>query len=190
MSRAIELADAAISVVADGGLKALTHRAVDARAGAPPGTTSNHFRSRQALVQGVADRLEQRDLELAARLFSREPPSLPTFLAAMARYLHQMASAHRELTRVRMALFLSDAGQFRAGHARFVDAIAGQLAAFDIADPATKALAMIDYLDGVLLHTTTVRAAVPSQDVVGDVLTAIAIGSKPQERAVSPGTRR
>ncbi|MUM18095.1 MULTISPECIES: TetR/AcrR family transcriptional regulator [unclassified Mycobacteroides] len=48
------LADAAIMVLAERGLKGLTHRAVDAAAGEPVGTTSRYFRTREALLRGVA----------------------------------------------------------------------------------------------------------------------------------------
>lgn len=51
------LADAALDVLADEGMRGLTHRAVDRRAAMPPGTTSAYFRTRAALLTGlVADR--------------------------------------------------------------------------------------------------------------------------------------
>ena len=39
------------------GLRALTHARVDARAGLPKGSTSNHFRTRRALLSGVGAHL-------------------------------------------------------------------------------------------------------------------------------------
>lgn len=60
------LTDAAIQLVADAGMRGLTHRAVDARAGVPTGTTSGYFRTRRALVEAVVQRLadlDQADLE-------------------------------------------------------------------------------------------------------------------------------
>ena len=41
------LADAAIAVISGSGMRALTHRAVDAAADVPSGTTSYHFRTRR-----------------------------------------------------------------------------------------------------------------------------------------------
>ena len=55
-----ELADAGISVLATEGMRGLTHRAVDARAGAPTGTASNYFRSRDALVAALVERIGER----------------------------------------------------------------------------------------------------------------------------------
>jgi len=61
------LADAAIDVVAEEGMRALTHRAVDARAGLPVGTTSAYFRTRQALLTALVRRLAELDrIELEA----------------------------------------------------------------------------------------------------------------------------
>jgi DNA-binding transcriptional regulator YbjK len=48
-----ELLEAALHVVADEGLRGLTHRAVDRRAGLPEGTCSAYFRTREALQTGL-----------------------------------------------------------------------------------------------------------------------------------------
>ena len=48
-----ELLEAALHVAADEGLRGLTHRAVDRRAGLPEGTCSAYFRTREALQTGL-----------------------------------------------------------------------------------------------------------------------------------------
>ncbi|GAA1777535.1 hypothetical protein [Nostocoides vanveenii] len=61
-----DLLDAAVCVVSRGGLRALTHRAVDAEAGVPEGSTSTSYRTRIALLTALtahvswllADRIE------------------------------------------------------------------------------------------------------------------------------------
>jgi DNA-binding transcriptional regulator YbjK len=86
------LLDAALRVAADEGLRGLTHRAVDRRAGVPEGSCSAYFRTRKALqaalteyvagaldadVALLAEELESavesgdRGVELAMRLFLR-----------------------------------------------------------------------------------------------------------------------
>ncbi|WP_395298761.1 TetR/AcrR family transcriptional regulator [Kitasatospora hibisci] len=55
------LADAAIGVLADAGMRGLTHRAVDAAAGVPLGTTSAYLRTRQALLTALVRRLVELD---------------------------------------------------------------------------------------------------------------------------------
>lgn len=52
--RRIEIADAALAVLAAEGSRGLTHRAVDEAAGLPSGSTSNHFRTRSALLEAGA----------------------------------------------------------------------------------------------------------------------------------------
>ncbi|WP_217140048.1 TetR/AcrR family transcriptional regulator [Streptomyces sp. AC627_RSS907] len=55
--RRTHLADAAIGVLAESGLRGLTHRAVDRAAGLPPGSTSAYYRTRQALLTALVRRL-------------------------------------------------------------------------------------------------------------------------------------
>src|SRR6478736_3566421 len=54
------LADAGLGVLAREGSRGLTHRAIDEAAGAPTGTTSNYFRSREALIAGLVERIGER----------------------------------------------------------------------------------------------------------------------------------
>ena len=51
------IADAAIHLVATRGLRGLTHRAVDAEAGLPPGSTSYYLRTRNALLTACVNRM-------------------------------------------------------------------------------------------------------------------------------------
>ncbi|WP_158890517.1 TetR/AcrR family transcriptional regulator [Amycolatopsis anabasis] len=51
------LADAGIELLAEQGAHGLSHRAVDDRARVPKGTTSNYFRSRDALLAAAAERI-------------------------------------------------------------------------------------------------------------------------------------
>jgi AcrR family transcriptional regulator len=62
--RRAELADAAIEVVVRDGLHGLSHRAVDEEAKAPRGTTSNYFRSRDALLESTQRRLMELHFDL------------------------------------------------------------------------------------------------------------------------------
>src|SRR5690606_25993406 len=51
------LTDAAIELLATSGVHGLTHRAVAKAADLPPGTASNYFRSREALLVAAAERI-------------------------------------------------------------------------------------------------------------------------------------
>lgn len=54
------IADAGLTVLAREGSRGLTHRAVDVAADVPIGTTSNYFRTREALIEGLVDRIGER----------------------------------------------------------------------------------------------------------------------------------
>lgn len=57
-----DLADAGIELLGVDGSRGLTHGRVDRHAGVPEGTTSFYFRSRQALLHGIALRLNELDV--------------------------------------------------------------------------------------------------------------------------------
>ncbi|MFI8240266.1 TetR/AcrR family transcriptional regulator [Streptomyces sp. NPDC085866] len=67
------LADAAIGVLADVGMRGLTHRAVDRAANLPPGTTSAYYRTRQALLTALIRRLVALDQAELQEIGSRTP---------------------------------------------------------------------------------------------------------------------
>ncbi|WP_031073483.1 TetR/AcrR family transcriptional regulator [Streptomyces sp. NRRL S-118] len=85
------LADAALDVLADEGIRGLTHRAVDRRAALPLGTTSAYFRTRAALLTGLVTRLVQRD-QAELHAMAEALPSLRTveeLVDGMARLTRQ-----------------------------------------------------------------------------------------------------
>ena len=155
--RRTTLADAALTIVADHGLKGLTHRAVDREASVPPGTTSNYFRTRAALIGAVIDRLEQRDLEVwAAR--GGTPATTPDELAhQLARYLGALAGAHADLARTRFSLSIDRPEDVAEGHRRFLALAEHTIAEMGLDDAPRRARWVADYGDGVLLHQVTAR---------------------------------
>ena len=87
-ARRDRLADAAIELLAREGTRGLTHRAVDSAAGEPAGTTSRYFRTRDALLRGVVERV--RDLHFAdlarAPRGPVDPATIGDHLAGMAHH--------------------------------------------------------------------------------------------------------
>jgi AcrR family transcriptional regulator len=162
MDRRTRVADAALDVIAAHGVKGLTHRAVDAAAEVPPGTTSNHFRTRAALVAGIAERLEQRDLAVWAADRQAPAPADPEALAArLAGYLATFAGEQAELTRVRLILSLDQPATVVAGHARFMSIARQMVEAAGVRDAERRARWLADYCDGMLLHQVTARRGEP-----------------------------
>src|SRR5687768_18473206 len=77
---------AAVDLLGEQGVRALTHARVDARAGLPPGSTSNWFRTRRALLGGVVDWIAERegdDLDPAAMPTIGGPDGLIEGMCAM-----------------------------------------------------------------------------------------------------------
>lgn len=104
--------DAALDVVGERGLRALTHRAVDGAAGLPAGSTSNVFRTRAELVAALLDRLLERELdawEALAATVGERPATRAEAVATTARLLGETVRAlsgpARGLTLARQALF-------------------------------------------------------------------------------------
>lgn len=98
-----ELADAGLAVLARDGARGLTHRAVDVESGAPAGTTSNYFRSRQALIGGLFTRIGERlapDPAVHGGLAAR-PPSRELF----ADYIRDIVTRLTTERDVTLALF-------------------------------------------------------------------------------------
>ncbi|MFF7293839.1 TetR/AcrR family transcriptional regulator [Microbacterium sp. NPDC008134] len=97
------LADAGIAVLAREGSRGLTHRAVDAQAEVPTGTTSNYFRSREALIGGLIERIGERLAPTNEDLRRRETaaPGAELF-ADYVRDIVRRLTTHRDVT---LALF-------------------------------------------------------------------------------------
>jgi AcrR family transcriptional regulator len=97
------LADAGLGVLAREGSRGLTHRAIDDAAGVPEGTTSNYFRTRDALVRGLVDRIGERLAPTPEELERRagETPSREQFAGYLRDIVRRLVS-QRDVT---LALF-------------------------------------------------------------------------------------
>ncbi|KHF43151.1 TetR/AcrR family transcriptional regulator [Saccharomonospora viridis] len=111
-TRRDQVLDAAIRVLGTRGMRQLTHRAVDAEARLPEGSTSNYFRNREALVAGVLDRLVAQD-EQAWGLFSADLSNITltpdAFIDAVTQFVVELAAAARISTLARHSIFLEAA---------------------------------------------------------------------------------
>jgi DNA-binding transcriptional regulator YbjK len=154
------IADAAIDLLADAGMRGLTHRAVDTRAGLPQGTTSAYLRTRRALVEAVVTRLadlDQRDLDATPLPAEITAPrdnldGIATGIAhlldrwlttdrrrALARYHCVLAASHQPELRTVLAHGATSRTQARA-----------MLAAAGAADPDRAGDHLVACIDGLL----------------------------------------
>lgn len=140
--RKTRLADAAIDVLGTGGVRALTHRAVDTGAGLPQGTCSYHFPSRSALLTAALTRIAELDL-------------LDSTGKDLADVLASWAGPRAARTRTRFMLMLDP--QARAELGASAARLAGgfvekAIVMFGSEDRARLAIALID---GLLLDELT-----------------------------------
>ncbi|ONI87322.1 TetR family transcriptional regulator [Saccharothrix sp. ALI-22-I] len=149
------LADAAIHVVATKGMRGLTHRAVDAQAGVPMGSTSAYFRTRKALVEGLVQRLvevETAEVDAAGADVPLDPDRLAESLAHV---LDQWMTTGRERTLARYACLLEAThhpelrGILAHGERPRAQARA-LLAALGAEDPERQSREVVAFVDGLL----------------------------------------
>ncbi len=158
-----ELLEAALHVVADEGLRGLTHRAVDRRAGLPEGTCSAYLRTRQALLEAVTQYVAASvaaDVDaLAAELATLDeagPPDHVRAVAATQRLFEGwLDERERLLTRIELSMEASRnaaiAGLLGACRTRLVEVVDGILAAQHREHDARRADALVASFDGLLL---------------------------------------
>ncbi|WP_370416949.1 TetR/AcrR family transcriptional regulator [Streptomyces fradiae] len=154
------LADAALGVLADAGMRGLTHRAVDAAAGLPAGTTSAYFRTRSALLTALVRRLvelDQAELTAAAEHAPvlRTADDLVHGLAALVAARTSGDGLRRSLARYACVLEsvrdpeLRDILVPRENPGR--DAVRAFLTARGVADPEARTLTLLACVDGLVL---------------------------------------
>jgi AcrR family transcriptional regulator len=102
--------DAAIEVLGERGIRALTHRAIDNAAGLPAGSTSNYFRTSDALLTAVVERFAARERANADDVAATVCPTTPDELAKAATAITlDMTGPHRTLTLARYAILVEGA---------------------------------------------------------------------------------
>ena len=172
-SRELVLLDAAIEVLAEGGTRGLTHRAVDAQAGLPVGSTSNRFRTRDALLSGVLQRLLQRELALWTRFSAgMSTDSIEAFAFRLGRVVQALTGPERALTLARLAVFTQAAlqsdlqaeiGTARGQLAEWMGPLLSELGSNDPGEHQGYLLALVDgLLSGQLIDPTPEFAPAPA----------------------------
>ncbi|MGP3965722.1 TetR/AcrR family transcriptional regulator [Nonomuraea sp. 3N208] len=172
------LTDTAIEVLASSGVHGLTHRAVEKAAGLPPGTASNYFRSREALLVAAAERIAElhhadtdRAIEQPATLVDLLTESLLTAATTLRnRYLAifelQLEAARRPVLATVLAGLQDTALHVTAGHHDKLG----------LTIPREKIPALIALYGGALFTLVAAPPGSVSRDVVQNVVQAIVYG--------------
>ncbi|MGD3105966.1 TetR/AcrR family transcriptional regulator [Streptomyces sp. YGL11-2] len=173
------IADTALALLAERGMRGLTHRAVDETAGLPQGSTSNLARTRAALLETAVRRLAEREAEVlvageTADITGRAGAGDLTsadIADALSLALHRYLAGHRRLlvARYELALEATRRPELRAVYDRagraFRAPVVAMLRAAGSAAPERHALSMVAWCDGVLFTCIAgqFHAAVPTR---------------------------
>ncbi|THA87896.1 TetR/AcrR family transcriptional regulator [Streptomyces sp. LRa12] len=184
-SRAGLVADAALTLLAERGMRGLTHRAVDETAGLPQGSTSNVARTRQALLELAVRRLADREARVLALHEMPDPRAgLDALVDALALATHRALTRNRALTLARYELALEATrrpelrAHFDAAGARFREQLGALVTAMGSADPARHVLTLIAWADGLMFSCVagTFHAEVPGLEEVRSGLRELLAG--------------
>jgi hypothetical protein len=181
MSRRDDIADTGVALIARGGIRALTHRAVDAAARLAEGSTSYYARTHRQLVALVVERLAeytQEDLdafEISADLSELDVVSLASsFLDLLARREDAQAVRFALLFELRgdlelRAMLTADAPV----RGNLIEAASGVLAAIGVKEPMVHAPNFVGLIDALLMYRTSGAAAIDAPQVLGAYLSGI-----------------
>lgn len=154
--------EAAIALVGEEGIRSLTHARVDERAGLPKGSTSNWFRTRDALMAGVVTWLAEQE---RADFAGAPQPAIDTpdeFIAALTDMIALQTGLLATRSRARYALFLEGAGSpevlapLLAQRAIFVAWTTDLLMSIGAPSPSEAVRTLMAAGDGLVLHRLTV----------------------------------
>ncbi|GGX17513.1 TetR/AcrR family transcriptional regulator [Streptomyces chryseus] len=173
-SRPELITDAALALLVERGMRGLTHRAVDERAGLPQGSTSNYARTRQALLEATVRRLAERE----ARVLALDEMPAPTgglddIVDALAGVLHRHLTHHRELlvARYELGLEATRRPELRAfydaaGRHHFREPLNALMSAAGSREPERHALSVVAWCEGLMFSCAagSYHAAVPSEE--------------------------
>lgn len=186
------LADAGIAVLAAEGMRGLTHRAVDARAGVPTGTASNYFRSRNLLISALVERIGERLApDPAVHAGWEDRPADRALFAEYTRDIVRRLTSEREVT---LALFTLRLEAARSQE--IADALGAWMRAGFAADVAFNEsaglpggafeIALFHYaIEGLILDRLTV--SIDSETPTDDIVEALVEGLLTDGRDVAAG---
>lgn len=160
--RRTEILDGALHVLAEHGMRGLTHRAVDVAAGIPQGSTSYYFRSRSALVAGCVERLLELDFAVEGGVVAAVARDGRGLVDALVDAAVSLVTTHRYRTVARYELSLAALRdpQLQETLTRAGDTVrafaADVLRGLGATDPVRSAEELTATLDG-LMFTALIR---------------------------------
>jgi DNA-binding transcriptional regulator YbjK len=202
-SRPDLIGDTAIALLAERGLRGLTHRAVDEAAGLPAGSTSNHARTRSALLETTFARLCRLEAEVfedAANpdgLLAHPHLSLEHAAELVALQLHDALTLRRTqlLARFELALEATRRPELRtiydAAGATFREPARALMTALGSAEPDRHARSFIAWSEGLMFDSVAGAGhrTVPSRQDIRDGLLELFRGMMTEKASKNPSER-
>jgi AcrR family transcriptional regulator len=168
------LLDAAIQVLGERGMRALTHRAVDAEAGVAAGSTANYFPTREGLLQAIVERVSAMERAHFDEIAAGVCPATPAELGrALAGWVREATGARRALTLARYAILVEAGHDAKIRHqlaetgSRVNAWFANWLRLAGSADTARDVHVLGNYVTGLMLHQLAVPD--PGFDPAGQI---------------------
>jgi AcrR family transcriptional regulator len=171
---------AAVELLGTEGLRSLTHVRVDERAGLPKGSTSNHFRTRAALLEGVVAWMVERELPEVGTVAA--PDTVEELVEALAGLFEFMMGPNRTVTAARMVLLMEAAHDpalreaLSRGRAAMEATLLPALARLGAPDPQLATDALAACFEGLFLHDLGRHAQVDARPVLELVVRASLVG--------------
>lgn len=192
VSRADLIADAALALLAERGMRGLTHRAVDERAGLPQGSTSNYARTRQALLEATVRRLAEREAQVLAPgelpmpsagggcggpedeqdAGAGPPHDVTALVGSLATALHRYLTRHPHLLICRYELALEATRRpelrtfFDTTGGQFREPLVALMTAAGSAEPERHALSLVAWCEGLMFSCAagSYHRSVPTEE--------------------------
>ena len=187
MDRRQRIANAGIALIARGGTHRLTHRAVDAEAGLPNGSTSYYARSRRDLIRLVMEQLSAEsqadltDLEVPEKLTVRQATDL---VGRLAKRL--ILNGDAQAARFALMFEVRDDDELRREltvdapvRSSFDEKAVKLLRALGATDPEGTAPEFVALVDAVLMYRAVEAAPIDPVGVVETYLTGLLVRQKP-----------
>lgn len=196
MDRPMAIADAGVALIANRGIRALTHHAIDDELGIARGSTSYYARTRRDLIALIVNRLTQQRQQELTQLEIPEAASPTQVARAISKAIHQ-ASQHPEQYLARMALLLelphdadlrkplSEASPIRAEARTVATQI---LTDWGVTNPQARAEDLIGVIDGLLSQTIVRGADLDLESILRAYLVGLLPKSGPAGRGSTPQT--
>lgn len=169
---------AAVRLTGEQGVRALTHARVDAVAALPRGSTSNWFRTRDALVAGVVTWIAEQERADVTATFARVA-TVDDLIDAITALLEDATGVHAARTRARYALFLETTAtpdvepSMRAQRSLFEAQARDILLSLDAAGPDVATATLLAMSAGLIVNRLTVAPNAPIRPVVDRVVRAM-----------------